>query len=121
MKTFLDKKSQPAKSKSTNERNPGISIPSVPIYGVLQKQKSDEEEVPLQGMFSIQKKDADEEELLQQKPFQLVSAEDGDLPTQKKTNITGMPDHLKGGIEKLSGFSMDDVKVHYNSAKPNQL
>ena len=29
-----------------------------------------------------------------------------------------MPDNLKAGIEHLSGFSMDDVRVHYNSDKP---
>ena len=38
-------------------------------------------------------------------------------PVQKK-NETGMPDNLKAGIEDLSGFSMDDVRVHYNSDKP---
>ena len=42
-------------------------------------------------------------------------------PTQKKENNTGLPDNLKSGIENLSGYSMDDVKVHYNSAKPAQL
>jgi Domain of unknown function (DUF4157) len=37
---------------------------------------------------------------------------------QKKTNPAGLPDALKSGIENLSGQSMDDVKVHYNAAKP---
>lgn len=40
---------------------------------------------------------------------------------QKKANNTGLPDNLKSGIENLSGHSMDDVKVHYNSDKPAQL
>lgn len=35
-----------------------------------------------------------------------------------RLNNTGMPDNLKAGIESLSGFSMDDVRVHYNSSKP---
>jgi len=35
-----------------------------------------------------------------------------------RPNNTGMPDNLKSGIENLSGFSMDDVRVHYNSSKP---
>ena len=35
-----------------------------------------------------------------------------------RPNNTGMPDNLKSGIESLSGFSMDDVRVHYNSSKP---
>jgi len=42
-------------------------------------------------------------------------------PIQKKENNTGLPDTLKSGIENLSGYAMDDVKVHYNSDKPAQL
>jgi hypothetical protein len=42
-------------------------------------------------------------------------------PIQKKENNTGLPDNLKSGIENLSSYSMDDVKVHYNSDKPAQL
>ncbi|NEN99881.1 MAG: DUF4157 domain-containing protein [Moorea sp. SIO3I7] len=38
-----------------------------------------------------------------------------------KENKTGLPDRLKAGIENLSGYSMDDVRVHYNSQKPAQL
>lgn len=40
---------------------------------------------------------------------------------QQKANDTGLPDDLKSGIENLSGHSMDDVKVHYNSSAPAQL
>jgi len=40
---------------------------------------------------------------------------------QKKENNTGLPDNLKSDIENLSGYAMDDVKVHYNSDKPAQL
>lgn len=36
-------------------------------------------------------------------------------------NRTGLPDDLKAGIENLSGISLDDVQVHYNSSKPAQL
>jgi hypothetical protein len=42
-------------------------------------------------------------------------------PVQKKANTTGLPDSLKAGVENLSGYSLDDVKVHYSSAKPAQL
>jgi hypothetical protein len=42
-------------------------------------------------------------------------------PIQRKENKTGLPDNLKTGVENLSGHSMDDVKVHYNSPKPAQL
>jgi len=40
---------------------------------------------------------------------------------QLKANKTGLPDNLKAGVENLSGHSMDDVKVHYNSSKPASL
>lgn len=36
-------------------------------------------------------------------------------------NRTGLPDSLKAGVEAMSGLSMDDVRVHYNSDKPAQL
>jgi hypothetical protein len=40
---------------------------------------------------------------------------------QRKENKTGLPDNLKKGTEDMSGLSMDDVKVHYNSSMPAQL
>ena len=49
------------------------------------------------------------------------------VPVQRKgteeapPNRTGLPDRLKSGIEQLSGYAMDDVRVHYNSPKPAQL
>jgi hypothetical protein len=36
-------------------------------------------------------------------------------------NRTGLPDTLKSGVESLSGLSLDDVRVHYNSPQPVQL
>ena len=47
--------------------------------------------------------------------------EDNRNIVQKKPNKTGMPDSLKSGIENLSGYDMSDVRVHYNSPKPQQL
>jgi len=49
-----------------------------------------------------------------------VSAAGGDAGA-KPANRAGLPDKLKSGIENLSGFSMDDVRVHYNSPQPAQL
>ena len=57
-------------------------------------------------------------------PFQLQEDPnaDGTPPLNGGApNNTGLPDNLKAGIENLSGYSMDDVKVHYNSDKPEQL
>ena len=49
-----------------------------------------------------------------------VQRQEDQAPVAKPNN-TGLPDQLKTGIENLSGYSMDDVKVHYNSDKPAQL
>src|SRR5262245_16236896 len=38
-----------------------------------------------------------------------------------QTPPQGLPEPLRAGIEHLSGLSMEDVTVHYNSAKPAQL
>lgn len=93
-----------------------------------------EEEEPLQGKFTAQLEA--EEELLQGKfdpipkkktdtpPFQLKQIGENVVQSQAQTegsNQTGMPSQLKSGIESLSGLSMNDVKVHYNSDKPKQL
>ncbi len=40
---------------------------------------------------------------------------------EARPNRTGLPDDLKAGVENLSGYSLDAVKVHYNSQKPAQL
>jgi hypothetical protein len=40
---------------------------------------------------------------------------------QKKNNTTGLSDQLKEGIEEISGLSMDDVKVHRHSSKPEDV
>ena len=53
----------------------------------------------------------------QQPPIQ---RKDSPEPSRRENN-TGLPDKLKTGIENLSGYSMDDVNVHYNSSKPAQL
>lgn len=52
---------------------------------------------------------------------QLKFQEIANTSVQLKKNTTGLPNQLKSGIENLSGHSMDDVKVHYNSSKPAQL
>lgn len=40
---------------------------------------------------------------------------------QRGANATGLPDRLKDGIESLSGMSLDNVRVQYNSHMPAQL
>ena len=68
-----------------------------------------------------------EDDELQMKPIvQLQSTDDDSLQGKfetilQKPNNTGLPDNLKLGVESLSGFSMDDVRVHYNSDKPTKM
>lgn len=38
-----------------------------------------------------------------------------------RPNRTGLPDDLKRGIEALSGTTLDDIRVHRNSAKPGAV
>jgi hypothetical protein len=67
------------------------------------------------------------EQLHQQRVSRTLDAQSANSGTAQfvdnrpKQNLTGLPDNLKSGIENLSGFSMDDVRVHYNSDKPAQL
>jgi hypothetical protein len=58
-----------------------------------------EEEEPLQGKFAS--------EAIQRK--------------ETSPSGGGLPPTLKSGVEQLSGVSMDDVNVTYNSSKPAQL
>lgn len=41
--------------------------------------------------------------------------------TASEKDKTGIPRRMKAGFENSSGFSFDDVRVHYNSEKPAQL
>ena len=64
------------------------------------------------------------QENAQMKTIQLQendAATEGTETKKPQDNNTGLPDELKAGIEKLSGLSMDNVKVHYNSSKPAEL
>jgi hypothetical protein len=51
----------------------------------------------------------------------LLGENDHRPSVHKKENSTGLPDALKTGIENLSGISMDDVRVHYNSTRPAEV
>lgn len=50
-----------------------------------------------------------------------VSSAGASGQTISPANRTGLPDGLKNGVQALSGFSLDDVRVHFNSQKPAQL
>ena len=98
-------------------------------FAPVQKVELEDEELPMQQKSVVQRQgEADgqtpelEEELAVQGKFEPAAPmQQQQAPVQKKPNDTGLPDNLKEGVENLSGYSMDDVKVHYNSDKPAQL
>lgn len=59
--------------------------------------------------------------MVDSQPLQRMAGARGNRTEAYPANRAGLPARLKAGIEQLSGMSMDDVKVHYNSTKPAQL
>jgi hypothetical protein len=114
-------------------RSKGVSLPAVPVQKKIIQKVAEKEELPLQGKFSVTQMKGgggtqEEEEPIQMKAIQLKGEQEEELPAQgkfipvqRKENNTGLPDNLKSGVENLSGYAMDDVKVHYNSSQPHQL
>jgi hypothetical protein len=116
-------------SEAQTSRN-GISFPAV---STLQMQGAEEElqmknkvpvqlmneEEAIQGKFNVKQNSAVQLKDMSSdnEPINPVQRQE----ISEKSNKTGMPDNLKSGVENLSGYSMDDVKVHYNSSKPAQL
>ena len=89
---------------------------------VIQHQEPEEDEI-LQGKMSevVQRQPEEEEEEPLQAKF--TSGLTGTLQakTEASQNNTGMPDHLKSGLENLSNMNLSNVRVHHNSSKPAQL
>ncbi len=100
---------KPENQSRTLDNNPKASK-QAPIDVILQRYKE----------RNIQQYVKDEE-LIQGKFESAPASEQEVIQQEEKPNNTGLPDNLKTGIENLSGYSMDDVRVHYNSSKPAQL
>ena len=75
---------------------------------------------PTNQQAPVQRLVPEEEELMQGK---FASGLTGTLQAKEETlpNKTGMPDHLKSGIENISGMDLSGVRVHYSSSKSTQL
>ena len=145
--TQLVEEEEPLQGKFESTNQPAqLAEEEEPLQGKFESTNQPaqlaEEEEPLQGKFESTNQPAqlaEEEEPLQGKfesgerksspnwAFQLksnIGNSTNSATTQKSAptaNNTGLPDSLKSGVEQLSGISMDDVKVNYNSAKPAQL
>jgi hypothetical protein len=137
MKAKIQRQSAAQSVKQRSNQQPAGTILQAYKNTTAQLAKDDEE--PLQGKFETAQLAVDEEEAVQMKKAtaqlaeedeeplqgkfetaQLVAFEEEE-PAQRPENRTGLPDDLKSGVENLSGYSLNDVKVHYNSAKPAQL
>jgi hypothetical protein len=91
----------------------------VKMIETVQRQPEPDEEELLQGNFTNEcvqcqiPEEKDEE--MQEKGLTLQAKEEA------PPNRTGMPDHLKSGLENLSGMDLSGVRVQYSSSKPKQL
>ncbi|MDE2387686.1 MAG: DUF4157 domain-containing protein, partial [Betaproteobacteria bacterium] len=113
-----------AQEESKFNQPEGGSVP-LPLRGrssdlnLPVQRRDDEEKKLIQEQFAAAQRGEKEEPLrgkfVHQSPAQL------EQQPAAKTNDTGLPNNLKSGIESLSGMSMDNVKVHYNSSQPAQL
>ncbi len=81
--------------------------------GIAQRVELEDEELA-QGKFALQRQIDDEEEI--QGRFNSSS-----LPAQKKENQTGLPDHVKDGMESSFNTDFSDVRVHADSGKAAQV
>jgi hypothetical protein len=88
--------------------------------GIAQRQPLEDDELQMKAEGPIQAQAMEEEELLQGKFTASTPAQLKDIP-DAPPNDSGLPDRLKAGVERLSGLSMDDVRVHRNSARPAGL
>lgn len=104
------------------------------LTGAIAQRMGPEEELQMKAAGDVAQRAApQEEELLQGRfaPVQRVEEEEllqGRFAVAQRrpaapgaANRTGLPDGLKAGVESLSGLSMDNVRVHYNSGRPAQL
>lgn len=91
----------------------------------IQKKSQNQSVANIQKKSNSSKSTADFEdnrsETVVMRKLQTMADSSAPPPTQKKENNSGLPDQLKSGVEALSGHSMDDVNVHYNSDKPAEL
>lgn len=109
--------------RSTSTQNLQAMIDKSPRQAAQQQEHSRVQGAPMSlqaGSDDVSVQRVEEDELSQgefvaESPAQLAQ------PPDAKPNNTGLPDNLKAGVESLSGLSLDDVKVHYNSSEPAQL
>jgi hypothetical protein len=106
--------------KQTKEEEPPVQKQVKEEEKPVQKQDKPEEEKP------VQKQAQEEEQPMQKqgirnflKPVKAKASPYRASSTSEEPEApVSLPDRLKTAVEALSGVSMQDVKVHYNSARP---
>jgi hypothetical protein len=88
------------------------------VSGLVQRWRS--AEAGRQGTLAPVQRERLEEEELQLRAARPEPPQRTPEPAPRR-NETGLPDGLKSGVESLSGISLDQVEVHYNSAEPARL
>jgi Domain of unknown function (DUF4157) len=136
---------KPVQKQAMDEEKPPVQKMAKEEEKPVQKQAMDEEKPPVQKMAKEEEKPVQKQAMDEEKPPVQKMAKEEEKPVQKmatpteekpkrsrvtthpgnheeaQEQTTSLPDRLKKGIEALSGISMDDVKVHYNSLKPRQI
>lgn len=127
----------PEKGKENANENATAAAISSPIAQLIRYDGSDDNDqskggslglknVQFFGKFEIPQNKPSSSKQLQSSPsFPPIqrkgSTDHSPKAASAKNNKTGLPDGLKSGVEALSGISLGDVKVHYNSSAPAQL
>jgi len=126
----------PEKGKGSSVENTSITSLSSPTAQFFSKESSDNIDLPNSGsktLNSVQLFGTNEYHQNNETGSRVLNSSPSFPPVQRKgstdhspktapaSNKTGLPDNVKSGVEQLSGVSLGDVKVHYNSPKPAQL
>ncbi|MGK7955398.1 MAG: DUF4157 domain-containing protein, partial [Crocosphaera sp.] len=119
--------------KSVVQRQEGTMTPTKSEEEQPVQKQASEEEQPVQKQASeeeqpVQKQASEEEQPVQKqedsppkKSFKTRMTTHPSHAEKKQEQIRSLPHHLKTKLEALSGFPMDDVRVHYNSSLPAQI
>lgn len=108
-KTTIDNKNQ--QSKTNTNTNLPCNIPNSALLNLIEKTSQTSNS---NNQYEMSKE-------LKQKFKRNYFSHDRNCLKDEGSNVSGLPDNLKTGIENLSGMDMSNVKVHYNSNQPAAL
>jgi len=105
---------------SDSEQNSTIPNTHFSVNSITQLQNKANQSAEVKSFEKLQSKANYSDALSQLQAFDKGLNKTTNSPRTEpiQRNNTGIPDHLKSGMENVSGMSLDQVKVHYNSSKP---